>query len=99
MVVTIGPGGGVVGAVGGAAGVVMDGGLVVEVDDVEGAIGADARMDGAEPEVGAGDELGFFAAWFLCGDEGDAVRFEPVILHEGYGGVGGGMGGGDAVGA
>ena len=60
VVVAVGADGGVGGAVVGAAGVVVDDGLVVEIEEVEGTVRADAGFDGAEPEVAAADEFGFF---------------------------------------
>ena len=79
LVVAVGPDRGVVRIVLGPARVVVDGRLVVEVGDVERAVGADLGVDGPEPEAGAGDEL--LGADF-CGGEGDAVGTEAVLVDE-----------------
>ncbi len=62
VVVAIGTHGGVDLVVVGAAGVVVDDGLIVEVADVERAIGADADFDRAPPHVLAADEFRLLAA-------------------------------------
>src|SRR6266571_6958687 len=49
-------------------------------------------MDGAEPEIAAGGELGFLPAGFLAGDVSHPVRFQPVVVHEADGWLGKKMG-------
>src|SRR5438094_9776927 len=67
MMVAVGPRGGVVRAVRGAARVVVDGGLVVIVHDVQRAVGPDAGVNRPEPKVSARDKLGFLAARLFAG--------------------------------
>ena len=88
VVVPVRPRGRIVRAVRGTARVVVNGRLVVKIDQVKRAVGTDARVDRAEPEVGAGDELGLLAAWFLAGDVSHAVRLQPIVVHEVDGGFG-----------
>ena len=47
--------------------------LVVEVGDVEGVVGAELEIDGAEPGVIAGDEVGLLVGFGRGAGEGDVV--------------------------
>ena len=69
VMIAIRTNGRVVRAVFGPARVVVDGGLVVEIDHVKSAIGTDARVNRAEPKIAAGDKFGFRARWIFAGDE------------------------------
>ena len=66
-------------AVNGAARVVVDDGLIVEIHDVERAIRPDARVDGTEPFVASADELRFARLVRL---EGDAVRLDDLMMDD-----------------
>ena len=87
--VAVGADGGVGGAVGGAAGVVVNDGLIAEIDDVERTIGADAILDGAEPEVLAADELGLLAAGLALRFVGDAIGLDHEVADDVQRGLGG----------
>ena len=82
VVVAIGPHRGVGGAVLRPARVVVDDGLVVEVDDVERAVGTDARFDRAEPHVAAAHELGLLAALLFFGRVADTVGLHELVMHD-----------------
>ena len=47
--------------------------LVVEVGDVEGVVGAELEIDGTEPRIVAGDEVGLFVGFGRGTAEGDLV--------------------------
>src|SRR5882757_4622216 len=66
----------------GAAGVVVDDGLVVEIEDVERAVGADAGFNGAEPHVLAANELRLLAARLLVPRVAAALRVEETLVDE-----------------
>ena len=70
-----------------AAGVVVDDGLVVEVHDVKRAVWADAVFDGAEPQVVAADELGFFAAFFFGRLVSYALGSDELMVDDVDGGL------------
>ena len=74
--------GGIARAVGGSSGVVVNGDLVVKVHQINGAIRADAAMDWAKPVIGAGDELGLFAAIFLAALIGGAFGIEELMMKK-----------------
>ena len=97
VMVAIGPSGGVVRAVCRAARVVVNCGLIVKIDHVKRAIRTDARVDGAEPEIATGDELGFLPARLLAGDVSHPVRLQPVVMHEADGWLGEKMGAVESV--
>ena len=82
VVIAIRPDGGVRRTVQRTAGVVVDHRLVVEVDDVERAVGADAGFDRTEPHVAAADELGLLAARFLARRVADAVRRHELLMDD-----------------
>ena len=82
VMVAVGTRGGVAGSVGRAAGVVVDGDLVVEIDQVDGPVGTDPAVNGAEPVVGAREELGLLAAVFLAALVGRALRVEELVVEE-----------------
>ena len=88
VVVAVWANGGVDAVVIGAACIVVDGGLVIEIDDVKGAIGTDADFDGSEPEVFGGDEFCFFATWFFCGGVAESVWGEEGVVDDVDGGFG-----------
>jgi hypothetical protein len=56
--------------------------LVVEVDHVERAVGADAGLDRPEPEVGAADKLGLLAALFLGDVVAYAVATDELVMDD-----------------
>ena len=64
------------------AGVVVNDRLVVEIDDVECAVGADAGFDRAEPEVRAAHELGFLAARFARGVVAHTGRLHELVVDD-----------------
>src|SRR3984957_802864 len=65
-----------------AARVVVDDGLVIEIEDVERAVGTDTLVDGTEPEVAAGDEFFFEAVGIFTGDIGDAFGREKILVDD-----------------
>ena len=69
--------------------VVVDDGLIVEIDDIKRTIGTDAILDGTEPEVFAADELGFFATGFFVRFIADAVFLDELVMHDVQRGLGG----------
>ena len=81
--------GGVGGTVLGPAGVVVHDRLIVKIDEVECAIGTDAGFDGAEPEVGTADELGFLASFFLGYSVTYTVGFDKFVMDDVERGLGG----------
>ena len=84
--------GGVCGAVGWAAGVIVNDGLIAEIDDVERSVRTRADLDGAEPKVAAADELRFLATGFLGGRVGDAVGLHMELADDVEGRLGGEVG-------
>ena len=82
VVVAIGPDGGVGRAVQRAAGVVVNDGLVVEIDDVERAVRADAVFNGAEPQIGAANKFLFFAALFFFDAVADAIAADELVVDD-----------------
>ena len=82
VVVAVGADGGVDRVVLRPARVVVDHGLVVEIDDVERAVGTDARLDGPEPHVAAAHELGLLATGFLRGRVAHALRLHELVMHD-----------------
>ena len=82
VVVAIGPEGRISFAVNGAAGVVVDDRLVIEIDDVQGAIGPDAILDRAKPEIGAADKLGFLAPLFFGHGITDALGSDELMMDD-----------------
>src|SRR5215471_7565196 len=82
VMVAVGSRGGIMSAVGGPAGVIVNGCLVIPIDNIQGPIGTDTGMNGAEPKIGAGEEFSIFAAGFLSGEIGRAVRCQDIIMDE-----------------
>jgi hypothetical protein len=82
VVIAIGPDGGVGRAVQRAAGVVVNDGLVVEIDDVERAVGADAVFDGAEPQIGAANKFRFFAAFFFFDAVAHTIAADELVVDD-----------------
>src|ERR1041385_1958365 len=74
----------VVCAMRGPAGVIMNHGLVVPVRDVKRSIGSDARVDGTEPEIRTGQELGIFAALLLLRYISRILRINDVVMDEAH---------------
>ena len=89
VVVAVGADGSVGWAVGGAAGVIVNDGLIAEIDDIQRAIGTDADFDGAEPETLAADELGLLAARLAVGFERDAGGLDHEVADDVQRGLGG----------
>ena len=87
VVIPIRARGRIAGAVTGASGVVVDGDLVVEIHHVDGSVRTHTAMDGAEPVVGAGEELGLLAAVFLAPLVGGALGVEKLMMEELAGGL------------
>src|SRR5687768_18587396 len=81
MMIAIGTNRGVARAMFRSASVIVNGGLVVEINHVKRAIRSDATVNRAEPKIGAGDELGIFAAFFLGREESHAIPFDHVHVH------------------
>ncbi len=73
---------GVGGAVDRAAGVVVDHRLVVEIDHVERAVGSDARLDRAEPQVAAAHELRLLAARLAAHVVAHAVAPHELVVDD-----------------
>ena len=69
-------------AVLGAAGVVVDHRLVVEIDHIQRAIRAHAGFDGPEPEIAAAHELRFLAAFLFLRRVGDSVLFQEIVADD-----------------
>ena len=65
-----------------AARVVVNHGLVVEIDDVKRAVGTDARLDRTPPVIFPLHELGFLAAFFLLRVERHAVGCRELVVHD-----------------
>ena len=65
-----------------AARVVVDHGLVVEIDDVKGAVGTDARLDRTPPVIFPLHELRLLAAFFLRRVEGHAVLRHELVVDD-----------------
>ena len=82
VVVAIGPEGRISFAVNGATGVVVDDCLVIEIDDVQRAIGPDAILDRAKPEIGAADKLGFLATLFFGHGITDAIGSYKLMMDD-----------------
>ena len=87
VMIPIRTGGRVAGAVARTPGVVVDSDLIVEIDHVDGAVRTHTAMDGAEPVVGAGEELGLLAAVFLAALVGRALGVEKLMMEELAGGL------------
>src|SRR5207244_11870950 len=71
---------------------------LVAVRVVTRAIGPDAGVYRAEPEVGTGDELLFLTSRLLSRDVRHAFRFQPIVMHEVDRGFGEEMGAVETVG-
>ncbi|CAB4583847.1 unannotated protein [freshwater metagenome] len=89
VVVTIRTHGGIRGAVDRAAGVVVNDGLIVEVDDIQCAVGANAVFDRAEPQVLAAHELGFLATGLFVSLVADSLLLDELVMHDVERGFGG----------
>ncbi len=88
VMVTVGADRGIDAVVVGAASVVVDGGLVVKINDIECAIWSHAHLDGTEPQVFRGDELGFLATGFFGGGVAESVGREEGVVDDVDGGFG-----------
>src|SRR5262249_16511597 len=85
VMVAVRSGGGIMSAVGRAASVIVNRGLVIPVNDIQCSIRTDAGMNGGEPGIGAGKESGIFGPGFRAGDIGRAVRSKDIIMDEANG--------------
>ena len=92
VVIAVGTDSRVVGPVFGAARVVVNSSLVVEIQDVECAIGPDAGVDRAEPEIGAGHEFGIGEALHARCDIGGTGRLDDIQVNDVQGRLGDGVG-------
>ena len=73
----------------GSAGVVVDNGLIAEVDDVHSPIWASHHLDGTEPQVSAGDEFLLLATVLLGGLKGYAILDDIEVSDNIEGGFAG----------
>ena len=62
-----------------AAGIVVDGRLIVEIDHIQRPVGANPCLDGAEPQVSASHKLSFLPALLLRGGVGDPIRLHEIV--------------------
>src|SRR5437588_10999535 len=84
VMVTVGSRRRIVRAMSRPASIVMDGSLVIPIDNVERAIWPYSRMNRTEPEIGTGQELRIFAPGFLSGDIGCSIGCDHVIMDQAY---------------
>ena len=87
VVIPIRAGSRIAGAVTRTPGVIVDGDLIVEIDQIDSPVRAHAAVNGAEPVIGAGKELGLLAAVFLAALIGGALGVEELMMEELAGGL------------
>ena len=82
VVIPIRARGRIAGAVTRTPGVIVDGDLIVEIDQIDGPVWAYAAVNGTEPVVGAGEELGLLATVFFAALIGRALRVQELVVEE-----------------
>ena len=87
VVIPIRAGSRIAGSVTRTPGVIVDGDLIVEIDQIDGPVWAHAAVNGTEPVVGAGEELGLLAAVFFAALIGRALRVQELVVEELAGGL------------
>ena len=87
VVIPIRARGRIAGAVTRTPGVIVDGDLIVEIDQIDGPVWAYAAVNGTEPIVGAGEELGLLAAVFFAALISRALRVQELVVEELAGGL------------
>ena len=87
VVIPIRAGSRIAGAVTRTPGVIVDGDLIVEIDQIDGPVRTHAAVNGAEPIIGARQELGLLAAVFLAALVGRALGVEELMMEELAGGL------------
>ena len=87
VVIPIRAGSRIAGSVTRTPGVVVNGDLIVEINHVDGPVWAHAAVNGSEPIIGTGEELGLLAAVFLAALVGRALGIQELVMEELAGGL------------
>ena len=86
--IPIRPHGSICGAVNRATGIIVNDGLIAEIDNVERTVRTCAHLNGTKPEILAANELCFFPAGFLSRCVSHARRLEIEMTDDVDGGLG-----------